>query len=186
MCAAETMAERHSRMLSRLAELSLGLAEAVQGQALAAETPDEQARLTHAFGRAAHSLRQSVALEAKLAQDAVREQRTQHIDHEARRDQERTRRGSQLRLTLGRLVVEHVRGFERETQLRELDRLVTEGQLFEAFVDAPFDEQIAILADHLALDPALAAEMSPFCPDPPDNDDDGEAESGQPPLRDTG
>lgn len=70
-------AERHARVLARLGELTLGLAEAVQGQAVeAARQPLEDAAadrtrgLGLVFSRLSYEMRQTVALEARLAADA--------------------------------------------------------------------------------------------------------------------
>src|SRR5436853_4913482 len=68
-------AERHGRVLARLADLTLGLAEAVQGQAVeSARRPveedaaaDRTRGLGLVFARLSYEVRQSVALEARLA-----------------------------------------------------------------------------------------------------------------------
>ncbi len=68
-------AERHGRVLARLGDLTLGLAEAVQGQAVeAARRPveedaaaDRTRGLGLVFARLSYEVRQSVALEARLA-----------------------------------------------------------------------------------------------------------------------
>jgi hypothetical protein len=69
------MAERHARVLARLTELGLALAERTFEAAEAAETPAERIEAVKAFHTISRSVRQSVALEAKLArqqaQDAV-------------------------------------------------------------------------------------------------------------------
>jgi len=61
------MAERHARVLARLTELGLALAEQQFADAQAAETPAERIEAVKAFHTISRSVRQTVALEAKLA-----------------------------------------------------------------------------------------------------------------------
>lgn len=60
------MADRHARVLARLTELGLALAEQTFEDAQAAETPAERIEAVKAFHTISRSVRQSVALEAKL------------------------------------------------------------------------------------------------------------------------
>ncbi|TAJ72556.1 MAG: hypothetical protein EPO51_02160, partial [Phenylobacterium sp.] len=61
------MAERHARVLARLTELGLALAERTFEEAEAAETPEQRVALVKAFHTISRSVRQTVALEARLA-----------------------------------------------------------------------------------------------------------------------
>ena len=56
-------------MLGRLAELDLAAAEKVHARLMAAEDPDEIDRFGRTYHRLARSLRQSLALKAKLARE---------------------------------------------------------------------------------------------------------------------
>lgn len=67
------MTERHARMLGRLAELGMAVAEDMAARALAAETPEQAASLSAGFHRISRSVRQSLALEARLFRDARRQ-----------------------------------------------------------------------------------------------------------------
>jgi hypothetical protein len=68
MPAPEPIAEdRHGRILAELAGMSLELARDLQARALAAETSEEAARLSTAFHRISRGLRQTLALELKVA-----------------------------------------------------------------------------------------------------------------------
>lgn len=69
------MMERHSRLLARFAEQAAGLADDLYAAAVAAEAPQEKRALTLAFQRMGRTLRQTVALEAKLRRDGRREER---------------------------------------------------------------------------------------------------------------
>lgn len=75
------MADRHARVLARLTELGLALAERTFEDAQAAETPAERIEAVKAFHTVSRSVRQCVALEARLtrqqAQDARETERTQ-------------------------------------------------------------------------------------------------------------
>lgn len=80
------MAERHGRVLARLLELGLALAERVQEQALAAPDAKSAADLGLAFHRIARTVRQSIALEARLVRDAERAERELQRDADVRHD----------------------------------------------------------------------------------------------------
>jgi hypothetical protein len=78
MIDAVEMAERHGRMLGRLSELGMSLAEGMHAQvatAMEAGDPKAVAELTLTFHRVSRSVRQSIALEAKLVRDAARAER---------------------------------------------------------------------------------------------------------------
>ncbi len=64
------MAERHGRILARLAELGLAHAERLHEQAMTADDPKASAELVLNFHRVSRGIRQSIALEAKLVRDA--------------------------------------------------------------------------------------------------------------------
>src|SRR5437588_328968 len=72
------------RITGRLAELGMALAEDLQAAALAAEEPAQKAALADGFHKLSRSVRQSLALEARLAREAQRA----HRDAEDRRQAE--------------------------------------------------------------------------------------------------
>jgi hypothetical protein len=165
--ATDTMADRHGRMLARLGELSLSLAEAVHAQALSAETPEDQARLAQAFNRAARGVRQAIALEAKLERDRQADARAEVAQAAAAADAARQKTREQVRLTVGRALVGEAHGFDRENLLRELDHLLDEGELFDDFAEAPYAAQIEMLCGYLGLSAEEAETLSPFRPGAP-------------------
>ncbi len=59
--------DRHGRILAELAGLSLTLARDLQNRALEAKTTDEAARMAAAFHSVSRGLRQTLALELKVA-----------------------------------------------------------------------------------------------------------------------
>lgn len=64
------MSERHRAALTELAELGLSLARKLHAQAETVEDVEQAAELSLAFHRVSRSVRQTVALEAKLDLDA--------------------------------------------------------------------------------------------------------------------
>src|SRR5882757_11256135 len=86
------MTERHAAILARLADISERLAMKHAERALAADDPEVEARATAAFQRAARSLRQCLALEAKLVRDAARAEREDHNHAERETTARRLRR----------------------------------------------------------------------------------------------
>jgi len=83
MTEAADIADADERMLGRLAELDLAAAERVHGRLMDAEGADEVADLGRAYQRLARSLRQTLALKAKLKLDRERAARDA-IDHRVR------------------------------------------------------------------------------------------------------
>src|SRR6185437_7008262 len=65
----EPCAERDEEMLARLAEFDLAAAERVHGRLMAAEETSDIAELGRTYQRVARSLRQTLALKAKLKHD---------------------------------------------------------------------------------------------------------------------
>ena len=63
------MTERHRQALTELAELGLSLARKIHAQAETVEDVEQAAELSLAFHRVSRSVRQTVALEAKLERD---------------------------------------------------------------------------------------------------------------------
>lgn len=114
-------AERHGRMLARLGELALGLAEAVQGQAVeSTQQPPEHAAdrtrgLGLVFARLSYEVRQTVALEARLAADS----RTTAAERAATATEDRRRRRLNL---VRRILSEAIEAREiDEAEAGELD-----------------------------------------------------------------
>ena len=147
----ETMAERHGRTLARLGELSLALAEDVQAAALATTGPDDKARLAVAFQRVARVVRQSIALEAKLVRDQVRDGREAVARTAADTSAVVETRKRQVRANLERQIVCELDPRDAETWLADLDELLEEEALYDKFLDEPVEAHIARLAKTLDL-----------------------------------
>ncbi|MET0271438.1 MAG: hypothetical protein ABW360_00460, partial [Phenylobacterium sp.] len=69
MSEATPFIDRDEAMLAELAELDLALARKVQACAMAAEDPETVGALARSYQRVARSLRQTLALKAKLKRD---------------------------------------------------------------------------------------------------------------------
>ncbi len=140
------MAERHARILAELSELGLGLARQARADADAAETPEERARAALVFQRVSRSIRQSLALEAKLARDVRREER-EDADAQKRRDREQVRfRKHRLRTGVEALVwreTENLSDEDEEAFGDALDALVDDESVSEAFLHEPLADQVA-------------------------------------------
>lgn len=79
--------EPDAEMLTRLAAMDLSAAEHVHAQLLAATEAETVASLSRAYARASRTLRQTLALKAKLARDAAEaERRTAQLSTPGRLD----------------------------------------------------------------------------------------------------
>ncbi|MGK9169604.1 hypothetical protein KXR53_25025 [Inquilinus limosus] len=125
--------ERHGRMLARLGELTLGLAEAVQGQAVEAarQPPEDDAAdrtrgLGLVFARLSYEVRQTIALEARLATES-----RMTAAERAAAAQERWRRRRNL---VRRILKEAIEAQElAEAEACELD--ITEQEMRDDLLD---------------------------------------------------
>ncbi len=158
-------AERHARVLARLADLTLGLAEAVQGQAVeAARRPveedaaaDRTRGLGLVFARLSYEVRQSVALEARLAAEG----QVAAAQRAAVAAQDRWR---QRRNLVKRLVFEAVSDddlnernpdlvFQREDLLFELDDRLQDDEFKQDIGDLPIGEVVGRFCRQLRVEP---------------------------------
>jgi hypothetical protein len=168
MSTAPTMSERHAAILARLAALGEQLAAKHAARALEADDPEIEARATIAYHRAARSVRQCLALEAKLVRDAARAER-EEVDHaqrqaSARRDRHRFH---------ARTVVAHLIWTESESDLEaerlesELDDLLDLDRFAEGLDDETAEALIARLCQELGLTAPPPAELPPADRTPP-------------------
>ena len=148
---AETMAERHARQLARVAELSLALAEDAQAAALATPEATDKATLCVAFQRMARSVRQSIALEARLVRDQTRDAREAEAHAAAETGAAVETRKRQVRADLERQVVCEIDPREAEAWLADLDERLEEEALYDGFLDEPVEAHIARLTADLGL-----------------------------------
>jgi hypothetical protein len=144
-------------MLARIAELDLSLAEKLHACAMAAEDPAEIASLARAYQKAARSLRQSLALKAKLKRDLANDAR----DETNRRERERSRqvhhRRSRIEAAVSHLIWNEAEN-EREAEKldSELSDLLDIEALGEDFLTEPLEIQIIRLCKALEINPPQA------------------------------
>jgi hypothetical protein len=168
-------AERQDRILGELAELGLSLARAVHERALAAETPEATSELALAFHRISRSVRQTLALEAKIEHDRSRQDREVRADAARGRENGVTRRKHQLRMAVERSVWNEAEGAEAERLLDELDDILEEEVLSDAFTEGPLEAHIA----RIRADLGLAANDTPLLPRPKEDGGGGSARSDE-------
>ena len=169
------VAERQGRILGELAELGLSLARVVHERALAAETPEATSELALAFHRISRSVRQTLALEAKLERDRARQDR--EVRAEAARQHENgvARRKHQVRMAVERSVWNEAEGAEAERLLDELDDILEEEALSDAFAEGPVEAHVA----RLRADLGLAATDTPLLHRPEEDGGGGSARSDE-------
>ena len=151
MSEATAKMERQDRILAELSELGLTLARGLHGRALAAETAEEAQALSLAFHRISRSVRQSIALEAKLDRERRRQDHDERREATRRDEASATRRKAQVRLTVERAIWTEAEGLEAERLLDDLDDLLEEGALGDGFLDEPVEALIARIQDDLGL-----------------------------------
>jgi hypothetical protein len=166
------MMERHARLLGRFADQAALLAEDLCAAALAAETADEKQSLTLAFHRMGRTLRQTLALEAKLRRDARRQDHVEQ-DRAGKLAQARvTAHRNKLTAEVHRLIWNEAEDDDQaETLKSELDdRLDLEALDAEDFLTEPVEDQIARLCAAIGLKapPPTVIPRSGDTPDPGD------------------
>ena len=170
------MAERHGRILGRLSELGLALAERAQAQVLAAmdaEDPKAAAELALTFHRISRSVRQSVALEAKLVRDAARAERDAAAEAEHKRTAilrdpvAMVRRKAAVQEAIEKIIWNEREGEEAEHLLDLLETRLTVGGFDDDFCLEPLETHIARLCADLGL--PLPSDSAPkdIAPAPP-------------------
>jgi hypothetical protein len=161
------MAERHAPILAELAALGLSLARAAHEEALAAETPAAKAEMTLAFHRISRSVRQTLALEAKLARDRQQQQREVRAETVNQKEKAVYRRRSQVRLAVERLIWTEAEGQEAERLFSDLDDILEEEVLYDSFTVDPVEAHIARICTALGLTAAAPHDgmLTEFPPD---------------------
>lgn len=152
------MGERHARILAELSELGMGFARDARRDAEAAETPEERAQQALVFQRVSRSIRQSLALEAKLVRDARREARDEAREADGRRREQVDNRRRRLRDGVEALVWREAESMDADEEVAFLDEI-------DAAVDAELDAETFLtdpLADQVARAVArLGFEITP-------------------------
>jgi hypothetical protein len=147
---------RHAAALAQLAELGLALAADLQRRALAAEDDDTAAKLADSFHKVGRSVRQTLALEAKLLREQAADAREADAEDARTRPARIRQRQREVLREVRRLIWNEVED-EHEAEvgvdmLRDLTAAAAEDDA--DFADAPLDVIVARLKDlvfgHLA------------------------------------
>jgi hypothetical protein len=162
----EAPPDRDEEMLARLAEFDLAAAEKVHGRLMAAEDAAEIAELGRTYQRVARSLRQTLALKAKLKRD--RETAAKDAPARAPGGVAVARRIRELRAAVGRVIWAEAESADYGTMLEEaFEDVLTREMLTDAFCAEPLDDHVA----RICLDLNLVLENIDRwrdLPDPPD------------------
>jgi hypothetical protein len=142
---------RDEQMLAEIAERDFALACRVHDQAMAAE-PAETPELVRAYQKATRSLRQTLALKARLS--GLMAERAQKAAERAERERAARidRKKAQIKGPLERAVWDECeRIMDVEPMLDRLDDLLSEAALADDFLDQPLELILARLRRHLDL-----------------------------------
>jgi hypothetical protein len=152
---------RQDRILAELSELAIGVARDLAGQVSAAESAQDAAAVASAFHKVGRAVRQTIALEMRLQRDRKALDREDGAHAAGAREASVKQRRERLRTVVHRMVWAEGEKDEAEALDDQLDQLLAEDVLDEAFADNPFEDQVARLRFDLGLPP-----------EPPDEDDD--------------
>ena len=165
-------------MLARLAACDLSAAERVHGRMMAAEETSEIAELGRTYQRISRSLRQTLALKARLAREraqAVRETTTKDAASPSAPSPAGgvavARRLREVRAAVTRVIWDEVEREEVEFLDEALAEQITVECLGADFCAEPLDDHVARICLELGLSPE-GAEGWRDLPDPPDDADE--------------
>jgi hypothetical protein len=178
--ARQEMAERHGRILARLAEVNLSAAEILHDRLAAAETNAEARDLGLALQRVSRSLRQTLLLEAKLERD----RRTAARDAaEASDKQQAIVRKAAVRQAVMRIALEACDSREDADELiDDLDPQLDDYVRTHDFEASSLDELVAVICQDIGLElPDDAAEVADAAVAAVSRGDVGEGDWSPPP-----
>ena len=147
--AADTLAP-DARDLAELTQLGMALARDLQAAALAADTPEEKAELAQAFHRVARTVRQSIALRARLAREDRREAAEAAAERIAARK-------AQVRARVRGMVWDEAEPCDCAALLEDLDERLCDAEHLPGFEGAAVEAHIARLRGELGLEPGVPA-----------------------------
>jgi uncharacterized protein (DUF2384 family) len=155
--------DRDEVMLARVAELDLSLAEKLHAAAMAAEDPADVADLARAYQKIARSLRQSIALKARLKRDLAGVARDEMSPAEEARVEQRA---AVIRKAVTRVIFTETEGEAADWLCGMLeDSIELRIRRSAAADNATLDETVIELCDDLNLSQD-AAERWRELPDP--------------------
>ena len=174
----EPTPDRDEEMLARLAEFDLAAAEKVHGRLMAAEETSEIAELGRTYQRVARSLRQTLALKARLKRDC--EAGVKDAPPAKPGGVAVARRIRELRQAVTRVIWNEAEREDAEYHEEALEDLIMREMLGDGFCAEPLDDHVARVCLAFGLSSENADRWRDL-PDPP-GDDPGEA----PKPRDSG
>ena len=143
--------EKADLILDEITRLSLEMARDLQQRALKAERDEDAASLAQALNHTCRSIRQSLALQARLQRDRKRSV------CEARQTR-RTERKAQVRAAVQRLVWTEKPDWNLFFSTRpRLDLILDAEAEDDAFLEGPVQDHIARIAKALGLSPLIPA-----------------------------
>jgi hypothetical protein len=147
------IADEDIRLLDELSALGMAMSRDLQGRCLAVGDAGEAADLALGFQRSSRSVRQTIALKAKLLRDRVRFGR-QDQTHAVREAEGRMLiRKAQVRLNVERAVWNEADGPEAERLLDELDDILEAETFSDDFVQGLVGTHIARICEELGVTP---------------------------------
>jgi hypothetical protein len=174
MADAAEMNARHAAVLGELTTLALDLARQIQADAMAAEDPQVRAALADKFHKVARSVRQSLALEARLHRDVAREEAERRDQAQKDHQVRVSRRELRLANTLEELLWTEAERPDFKVDLELATGIVCHvGQYVDEpdFLTAPFEAQCRRIALDAGIRPDVVerffARPAPEPPAPP-------------------
>ena len=153
--------ERQDRILAELSELGAALARDLQARTLAATDIAEASDLGLAFQRVSRSVRQTLALGAKLDRDQQRADREDRTEAQEARTAYAERRKAQVQIAVKRCIRYEHSGHDAENLLDELNDRLDEDALHDVFAgESDIDLHIARMCAELGVPEPGADEAS--------------------------
>lgn len=138
-------------LLDELSGLAMAMARDLQAAALAASDASEKTDLALAFQRTARSVRQTIALKAKLERDHVQAAREVREAAAEACEVRRKTRQVEIRRGVERVLWDEGDEEDAEFMLMEVDGLIERAALDADFETAPVATQIARLCEELGV-----------------------------------
>jgi hypothetical protein len=156
------ISEEDIRRLDELSELGMAMSRDFHGRCLAVGDAGEAADLALGFQRSSRSVRQGIALKAKLLRDRVRFGREDQA-HAVRETEGRMLvRKAQVRLSVERAVWNEADGPEAERLIDELDDILEAETFNDEFVQGLVHTHIARICEELGVTPPAASDAASF------------------------
>jgi len=161
--------ERADLILDELARLGLSLARDMAQRAEAAKDDDQAARLAMAFHHVSRSVRQSLALQAKLAHDAQRHLREARDDAQRQDKTRRELHAARVRSGVRRIIGAEAAEREHIALLSRLELALLSDSTDADFLEGTVERHVARLCRMLGVRVPDAAAQDTAAPaaDPP-------------------